>query len=403
MPLFDCRIAKTDGSIAEERVEAEDEKAVRVQLEEKGYLIFSIRRLQSLSLSSLGWGFRKRIHPREFLVFNQELLALIRAGISIMRILDILIGRASHPAFQAALVGVRDGVRGGLSISEAMAKYPSYFAGLYVSSVRAGERSGNLVEILQRHIVYLKRMLAVRKKVISALSYPIFLLVVGISVIFFLLTYVMPTFMEIFKDSETQLPLATQRLIFVVGFLQNYFLYLLLGMVVIIVFIYQSYQTSWGKQWLDSFILKIPIIGQVMERHYMITLSRTLSTTLSGGISLVPALGMVAEALPNQVWSKKVQEVSGRVQEGVSLAQSLAQSEAFPKMSLEMIDVGENSGSLVEMLGEVADFHEDELDLYLGRVTTWVEPVMLLVMGIIVAMIVISMYLPIFHLAGTVK
>ncbi len=403
MPLFDCRVARTDGSIAEERIEGEDEKAVRVQLEEKGYLVFSIRRLQALSLSSLRWGFRKRLPPREFLVFNQELLALIRAGISIMRILDILIGRASQPAFQATMVGVRDGVRGGLSLSEAMAKYPTYFSGLYVSSLRAGERSGSLVEILQRHIVYLKKMLAVRKKVVSALSYPIFLLVVGISVIFFLLTYVMPTFMEIFKESETQLPLATQRLIFVVGFLQNYFLYLLLGAVAIIVFIYQSYQTSWGKQWLDSFILKIPVIGRVMERHYMITLSRTLSTTLSGGIPLVPALEMVAEALPNQVWSHKVREVSGRVQEGVSLAHSLAQSEAFPKMSLEMIDVGENSGSLVEMLGEVSDFHEDELDLYLGRVTTWVEPVMLLVMGIIVAMIVISMYLPIFHLAGTVK
>ncbi len=403
MPLFDCRVAKTDGSIAEERVEAEDEKAVRVQLEKKGYLVFSIRPLQGLSLSSLRWGFRKSIHPREFLVFNQELLALIRAGISIMRTLDILIGRASHPAFQTVLVGVRDGVRGGLSISEAMAKYPTYFSGLYVSSIRAGERSGSLVEILQRHIVYLKRMLAVRKKVISALSYPIFLLAVGISVIFFLLTYVMPTFMEIFKDSGTQLPLATQRLIFVMGFLQNYFLYLLLGLVAIVVFIYQSYQTSWGRPWLDSFILKIPVIGHVMERHYLITLSRTLSTTLSGGIPLVPALGMVAEALSNQAWSSKVQEVSGRVQEGVSLAHSLAQSGTFPKMSLEMIDVGENSGSLVEMLGEVADFHEDELDLYLGRVTTWVEPVMLLVMGVIVAIIVISMYLPIFHLAGTIQ
>jgi type IV pilus assembly protein PilC len=140
-----------------------------------------------------------------------------------------------------------------------------------------------------------------------------------------------------------------------------------------------------------------------MERHYLITLSRTLSTTLSGGIPLVPALGMVAEALSNQAWSSKVQEVSGRVQEGVSLAHSLTQSGTFPKMSLEMIDVGENSGSLVEMLGEVADFHEDELDLYLGRVTTWVEPVMLLVMGVIVAIIVISMYLPIFYLAGTIQ
>jgi type IV pilus assembly protein PilC len=403
VPFFDCRVARANGSIAEERIEAEDEKAVRVQLEAKGYLVFSIKRFQALSLSSFRWTFKRRIHPREFLVFNQELLSLIRAGLPIIKVLDILIGRASHPAFQAALVGVRDGVRGGLYISEAMSRYPTYFSALYVSSVRAGERSGNLIEILQRHIAYLKRMLMVRKKVLSALMYPSFLLVVGVSVIFFLLTYVMPTFMEIFKDSETQLPLATQRLIWVMGFLQNYFLYLLIALIGILVLVYQSHQTSWGRRWLDLMILKIPAVGQVAQRHYMITLSRTLSTTLSGGIPLVPALGMVAEALPNQVWSRKVLEVSERVQEGVSLSQSLERSQTFPKMSLEMIDVGENSGSLVEMLSEVADFHEDELDLYLVRVTTWIEPIMLLIMGIVVGVIVISMYLPIFHLAGTIR
>jgi type IV pilus assembly protein PilC len=246
-------------------------------------------------------------------------------------------------------------------------------------------------------------MLAVRKKVISSLSYPIFLLAVGISVIFFLLTYVMPTFMEIFKDSGTQLPLATQRLISVVLFLQEYLFYLLLGLGGVVIVIYQGHKTAWGRKWLDSIILRVPGIGQVVQRHYMITMTRTLSTTLAGGIPLVPALGMVSEALPNRVWSRKVLEVSGRVQEGVSLAHSLERSGMLPNMSLEMIDVGENSGSLVEMLGEVADFHEDELDLYLGRLTTWVEPIMLLLMGIIVAVIVISMYLPIFHLAGTIR
>ena len=403
MPLFNCRVARADGSIAQERIEAEDERAVRVQMEEKGYLVFSIRRLQAFSLSSIRLTFGKRLHPREFLVFNQELLALIRAGISIMRILDILIGRVSHPAFRDVLIGVRDGIKGGSSISEAMSKYPSYFSELYVSSVRAGERSGNLVDVLQRHITYLKRMLAVRKKVISSLSYPIFLLAVGVSVIFFLLTYVMPTFMEIFKDSGTQLPLATQRLISVVLFLQEYLFYLLLGLVGVVILIHQGHKTAWGRKWLDSIILRVPMIGQVVQRHYMITMTRTLSTTLAGGIPLVPALGMVSEALPNRVWSRKVLEVSGRVQEGVSLAHSLERSGMLPNMSLEMIDVGENSGSLVEMLGEVADFHEDELDLYLGRLTTWVEPIMLLLMGIIVAVIVISMYLPIFHLAGTIR
>jgi type IV pilus assembly protein PilC len=403
VPIFDCRLAKADGSIAEERIEAEDEQSVRIQLQEKGYLVFSVRRLQSFSLSSVNLKLGKRLHPREFLVFNQELLALIRAGMSIIRTMDLLIGRASHPAFRTALMGVREGIKSGSSISEAMAKYPFYFSELYVSSVRAGERSGNLVEILQRHIAYLKRMLAVRKKVISALSYPSFLLIVGVSVIFFLLTYVMPTFMEIFKDAETELPLATQRLILVVTFFQNYFIYLLLGLVGMVLFIQQGRKTATGKQLLDSFILNIPAIGQVIRRHYMIIMTRTLSTTLAGGIPLVPALAMVSEALPNRLWSKKVREVSERVQEGVSLAQSLEQSAMLPKMSLEMVDVGENSGSLTEMLSEVADFHEDELDLYLGRLTTWIEPVMLLVIGLIVAVIVVSMYLPIFQLAGTIR
>lgn len=401
--MFDCRVARADGSVAEQRIEAEDENAVRTQLEGKGYLVFSIRPLKTLSLSSLNLSFKKRISPREFLVFNQELLSLIRAGIPIMRTLDILIGRASHPAFQVALTGVRDSIRGGSSIAEAMSKYPSYFPELYVSSIRAGERSGNLVEILQRYISYLKKMLAVRKKVISALSYPTFLLMVGIAVIFFLLTYVMPTFMELFEGAEKELPAATRRLIAVVQFLQGYFLFLLAGLIGMVFLIRQSYQTPRGREWLDRLMIKLPVVGPVVQRHYMILVSRTLSTTLAGGIPLVTALGMVSEALPNRVWSMRVQQVNRRVQEGTSLAVSLGQDKLFPKMSLEMIEVGENSGSLVEMLAEVADFHEDEMDLYLNRLTTWVEPVLLLTMGLIVAVIVVSMYLPIFQLAGTIK
>jgi type IV pilus assembly protein PilC len=405
VPLFNCRVARADGSIKEERIEATDEREVRSQMEERGYLVLSLRRFRAFSLSAFNfkWSFKRGLHPREFLVFNQELIALIRAGIPIIRIMDILVGRASHPVFQKVLDGVRDGIKAGASISDATAKYPHFFSGLYVSSIRAGERSGNLVEILQRYIAYLKRMIAVRKKVVSSLTYPIFLLAVGVAVIFFLLTYVMPTFMEIFKDSQSELPRATQRLIAVVRFLQDYLVILLVALGGLIILVRQGYQTPWGRQRFDAFILRIPVAGRVVQRHYMITLSRTLSTTLAGGIPLVPALAIVSDAMPNRIWSQKVMDASRRVQEGAGLALSLQQSQTFPKMSLEMIEVGENSGSLVEMLGEVADFHEDELDLYLGRLTTWVEPVMLLLMGIIVAIIVVSMYLPIFHLAGTIR
>ncbi len=403
MPNFECRVARSDGTITREQIEGIDENMVRSQLEAKGYLVFSVRRPRDLSFVRWKHLLNRRLPATEFLIFNQEFLALIRAGLPIIRVLDILVGRAANPNFQTALTGVREGIKGGLSISDAFARYPIYFSGLYVSSVRAGERSGNLVEILQRHTVYLKRMLAVRKKVVSALAYPGFLLLIGVGVIFFMLTYVMPTFMEIFKDSQTELPVATRRLIFVAEFLQNYLGHIVIAVIGSAFLVARGYHMPWGRRFIDSFLLKIPVVSRVVERHFMITLSRTLSTTLAGGISLVPALGMAAEAMPNRIWVAKVLQTRERVQEGVSLAASLEQAQTFPKMSLEMIDVGENSGALVEMLGEVAEFHEDELDLYLGRLSTWVEPIMLLFIGVIVALIVISMYLPIFHLAGAIR
>lgn len=398
MPLFECRVAKTDGSVVGERIEAENEWVARNQVEQRGEVVFSVRPLWRFSLDVLT--FQRRFPLRDFLVFNQEFMVLIRSGMSFMRILEILAGRTSHAGFQIALRGVREQIRGGASISEAMSRYPNYFSELYVATVRAGERSGNLVEVLGRYIAYLKRVLAVRKKVLSALSYPAFLLIVGIASVAFLLAYVMPSFMEVYQDSGTELPPSTQTLIAVVEFLRRDFIYLLAGGVLAAAWVKWMHRTRMGRQWMDSLLLKLPLVGAVIRSHYLIIMSRTLSTSLAGGIPLVPALGVVAEAMTNRAWSQALAVVGGRVQEGMSLAHSLDQTGMMPKMSTEMIEVGENSGSLVEMLGEVADFHEDELDLYLGRLTTWAEPIMLLVMGVVIALIVVSMYLPIFHLAG---
>ena len=396
--LFACRIAKADGSVVHERIEAEDEKSLRFQLEGRGDLIFSIKPLRTLSFHSLVFG--KRFSQRDFLVFSQELLVLIRAGMSFMRILDILLGRSSHPGFQTALQGVKEQIRSGNSISESMSRHPGYFSELYIATVRAGEQSGNLVEVLGRYHTYLKRVLAVRKKVVSALTYPAFLLLVGIATVVFLLTYVMPTFTEIYQDSGTELPENTQRLIAFVQFAKQNIIYLLLGFGLLLGLIRWGYYTNWGRQWLDYALLKMPLAGPVVQRHYLIIMSRTLATSLAGGIPMVPALAVVSEALTNRAWSQAIQSVSEHVQEGVSLSHSLGKSRMMPKMSIEMIEVGENSGSLIEMLGEVADFHEDELDIYLNRLTTWAEPVMLLLMGIVIAIIVVSIYLPIFYLAG---
>lgn len=401
MPLFSYRVAKGDGTILQKETEAESEALLRGRLEGEGYLVLSITKGVSLSLPSFSFG--KKISPRDFMIFNHELIVLLRAGLPIMKILDILSERDSQPDFVETLKAVQRDVRGGSAIADAMAKHPSYFSGLYVSSLRAGEKSGNLVEVITRFMEYQKKVLEVRKKVFAALAYPVFLLVVGIGVMGFLLIYVMPSFSELYQGSQTELPLFTRALLNLVYFLNRNMALLTLGLFALLALILVAYRSGWGKEWADPAVLKSPFLSAIVKKNYQIRISRTLSTVLKSGIPLVVALEMVAAAMTNQIVRRQVQEVGGDVRGGTGLAAAFSKAGLFPKMSTEMIAVGETTGALDEMLGEVANFHEGELDLILSRVTTWVEPVLLLTIGSLVALILIAMYLPIFHLAGTIR
>jgi type IV pilus assembly protein PilC len=404
MPTFVCRIGNADGTVLEERLEAEDEADARSRLDRRGVVVFAVKPTGYFKAWSSGWpALQRRLPPREFLVFNQELLVLIKAGLPIMRALEILAARSGIGAFQGVLTDVRERVRGGSALADAMAAHPRHFSELFVASLRSGERSGNVVEMLTRYQAFMKRMLAVRKKVLSALSYPAFLLAVGVGVIVFLLTFVMPTFLDVYREARSELPVATRWLMAVVDFARQWALLLALGVVAAAVALRLWRRTVRGRRVMDRLLLGAPLIGPVVRTHYTISVSRTLATILAGGIPLVSALRMVTDSVPNRIVAEHIGRVIERVKTGTGLAAAFSVDGFMSRMTLEMIEVGESTGALEEMLNQVADFHEDELDRTLTRITTWVEPALLLTMGLLVAAVVVTMYLPIFNLAGTIK
>jgi type IV pilus assembly protein PilC len=336
------------------------------------------------------------------LVFNQELLALVKSGLPVLRVWDLLIERAGHAGFQKALRDVREAIRGGSSASDALATHPAYFPELYIATVKAGEQSGNLPEVLQRYITYLKLMIGLRQKVIKALSYPLFLVLIGLAVIGFLLTYVMPTFVSVYGESAKTLPWATQALLDLVKNAESRLLPVAVLLIGLVLGVRAYYATPAGHLAIDRLILKFPLFGPIAIKHNTVQLTRTLGTILAGGTPLVDALQSARGAVSNRWISQGMAGAVNEIREGVTLAAALDRPKVLPKLAIEMLSVGEETGSLDGMLRDVAEFYEADLDTRLTQLTTWIEPALLLVMGVLVGGIVIVMYLPVFQMAGTV-
>jgi type IV pilus assembly protein PilC len=404
MPVFSYRVARADGTTMDGRLDGADEKTVRAQLEGQGFLVFQLRRLGTwpISLDARLW-VRRALPLPELLVFNQEFLALIKAGLPILRVWDLLIERTRRPAFQATLRAVRQDIRGGASMADALSRHPADFPDLYIASVKAGEQTGNLPEVLQRYIAYLKLIIGLRQKMMKALAYPAFLVVVGVAVVAFLLTYVLPTFSAVYGDAATKLPPATKALLALIEAMQSHLV--LVGIVVAAVVgaIRLWINTPAGRAVWDRTSLALPLIGEVLLNHYTIQFSRTLATVLAAGTPLVNALPIVRGAVTNRALADGLAAVTERVREGSPLAAALADAKVLPRLALEMIAVGEETGSLEPMLRDVAELYEGDLDQRLNQLTTWIEPALLLIMGVVVGVIVIIMYLPVFQMAGTVR
>lgn len=403
MAVFAYRVARPDGSTLEGQIEGEEEPLVRAKLESQGFLIFQLKRrglAQGRPILELS-AFRG-LPIGEFLIFNQELLALVKAGLPVLRVWDLLIERARHEGFQQALRMVRQDIRGGASASEALSRHPGYFSELYVATVRAGEQSGNLVEVLKRFISYLKLMIGLRHKIGKALAYPAFLIVTGVGVVGFLLTYVMPTFISVYAETAKSLPVATQVLIDTASAAKVYVVPAIASLVGFLLIVRTYYGTPHGRLAVDRLLLHAPVLGTIFIKHHTIQLARTLGTILAGGTPLVEALHITKSAVSNRYIAAGLGDAVDEIREGTTLAAALDRPKVFPKLAIEMLSVGEETGSLEVMLHDVAEFYEADLDLRLTQLTTWIEPVLLLIMGILVGGIVIIMYLPVFQMAGNV-
>ncbi len=404
MAVFSYRAARADGTTFEGHVEGEDEHLVRAKLEADGLLVFRLaKRGAGFGVPGFTMGRWGKLPLQDFLVFNQELLALIKAGLPILRVWDLLIDRTQRAPFREALKAIRQDIRGGASASEALAKHSTYFSDLYLATIRAGEQSGNLSEVLQRYIAYLKLMIALRQKVTKALAYPAFLVVVGIAVVGFLLSYVMPTFVSVYGESSATLPTATRFLIAAIHIGEAQLIPVAIVIGAATVLGRGWYQTPAGRLSVDRQMLRLPLLGVILVQHHTIQLTRTLATVLAGGTPLVEALEIARGAVSNRFVSRGLVSAVNEIREGSTLAAAIERPQILPKLAIEMLSVGEETGSLEPMLRDVAEFYEGDLDVRLSQLTTWIEPVLLLVMGLLVGGIVIIMYLPIFQMAGTVQ
>ena len=402
MAVFAYRVARSDGSLVQGYLEGDGEAAVRATLESQGLLVFTLhRREANPSSSRRSWAFG-RLSLGQFMIFNQELLALIKSGLPILRVWDLLIDRAGHPGFRQVLCDVKEDIRSGASASNALAKHPMYFTNLYVATIRAGEQSGNLAEVLQRYVAYLKLMIELRQKMTKAISYPIFLIAIGVAVIGFLVAYVMPTFVSVYGETGKALPWATQLLLRMVAHAEVWGLAAAIVLAGSILGLRAYYATPAGQHMIDRLLLNFPLVGAIAVTQNTVQFTRTLGTILAGGTPLVDALQGARAAVSNRFLSSVLAGAVEEIRQGTTLADALERCQVLPKLVIEMVSVGEETGSLETMLRDVAEFYEADLDSKLDQLTTWMEPALLLVMGVVVGGIVIVMYLPVFQMAGAV-
>ncbi len=402
MPSYTCKIGTADGRVIEKDYEAANRTSLEESLHEQGFHVFSVRRKAFQFLSGGGAGLG-RLTGRRFLAFNQELLVLLKSGLPILQVLDTIAERLESGAFHDVLNEIRDDVKGGAALSEAFGKYPRHFPQLYVASIKAGEKTGDLPVTLGRYIAYQKRTEKLKSRVRSASFYPALLSFFIVGVLLFMMLYVVPRFTQIFADAAVDLPLATRVIIFVAESLVDLLPLLVPGALVLFFIARTFLATERGRLMLDRGKLMLPFFGQLLIDYALSGFCRTLSTTMMSGIPIVQAMQMSRGTLNNRVLEDRVQQAIRQVEEGTAISSALEQAGFFPGIALRMIGVGENSGSLAEMLSDVSDYYEDEVERRLDRLTTMIEPLMMLIMGLLIGGIVIAMYLPIIQMGATVR
>jgi type IV pilus assembly protein PilC len=399
---FTCRVGTPDGRVLEESFAASDESALMTELGKLGYHVFEVRRrgLSRQLGKAAGRRRRKPIPTQEFMVWSRELAALLKAGLPLLQSMDLMLERMSNQHFRDVLVDIRDRVKSGQDLSDAFEAHGDLFPRLFPSTLKAGEKSGELEQVLRRFIRYMKLVTDARRRVMSALFYPIVLVCLSIAMITIMMIYVVPKITVFFENLQVELPLMTRLLIAVSTFAQRNAV-LVLGVALALGFAFRTWRrTDAGRVWLDRAKLKLPFIGPVLHRFAITEFCRSLSTLLTGGIPLVPALEIATGAVGNLQVRRAIEPQIQLVREGKPFHEALERSGVFLEMSVDMVKVGEATGSVDEMLTSIADFLDEQIEARMARILTLIEPLMLVFMGIIVAMILVAIYLPLVSALG---
>src|SRR5262245_38165207 len=406
MAEFVCKVGTGSGEILQKVFVAESERVLREQMEQQGYYIFNIqRRLEAKGLLKSLFSFKKkRVSDKQFIVFNQEFAALVHSGLPMLRCLELLTGRVDNPDFGAILEDVRRQVQGGVLLSDAFASHPDVFPRIYTASILAGEKSGELEQVIRRYLNYAKIIMAIRTKVVSSLIYPFLLLCLSFGVIMILVGYVIPKFSDFYKGFAGELPLITSILVTVALFVRSNFFWLIPALIILIILIRVFAKASRKvDETIDRLKLRLPLFGNIWTKFSISQLTRTLHTLLAGGITLVNAIEVAAGAVQSRLISQELAKVSQGVREGDPLWACLQKTGFMTPMSVEMVKVGEETGSLEEMVKNISDFYDEEIETSITNLLSIVEPVMLIIMGIVIASILLAMYYPLFTIITTIR
>ncbi len=371
------------------------------RLEQEGHFIYKIDRKDKLRFS-FSRAPSRRIKMRDFFSFNKEFAVLIRTGLPIVNAIDTITEKGRPSELNNILQQIRYDVSTGESLSEAFAKYPLHFTGLYISALQAGERSGNIPDALEKHTEFLKRVMALRRKLVTASVYPLILSGAAVAVLLLLLVWVVPSFTQTYIESGTDLPAMTTMLISFSNVIRSNFVYLALAGLGLLIGFQWGLRQDGFKLRFDQLVLHLPYTGRIYRSYATAMFTRTVAMILSAGATLIEAVNLAAGALNNRFLQTRITAVVARITEGYGFSEALEETGQFPHLAVRMIAAGESGGELEQVLQDAADFYDDEVEVMLAAMSAGIEPALILLMGMLIGFIVLAMYLPIFQLAGTV-
>ncbi len=402
MPTFRYKAATHNGRVIEKTIIADSKASLKDQLEKEGSFVLNIKQAKKGTIFPIEFRIHRRFKEKDFFSFNQEFSVLIESGFSVVSALDAIIEKDVRSELNDILSEIREDISSGESLSGAFGKYSHIFSNLYAASLKAGEKSGNIPSALSRYIEYMKKIAEIKKKVVSASVYPVILTTVSIFVLFFLIIYVVPAISGSFIESNTKLPWITNLLMNAGNMMRSNYLYFITVIVsVSILFFYLSKKDN-VKKIIAALKLKAPFFGELYTHYMTSRLSRTMATLLNSGTSLPNSISISCDTVNNILIRQKLIEVIKMIEQGEGFAESLKLTKVFPRLAIKMISAGESGGALERVLNNIADFYDNSVDTKLTILTSAIEPALMVIMGLLIGLIVLAMYLPIFQLAGTI-